>query len=240
MTRSLFGFSNYNAMQFQVRRRARAGLTLLANFVWSKAIDNVSTSTANNSVIRNPFDLNADRGPSDTDVGKTLNVAAVYSLPSPRLSNGVLRGLIGGWQTNGILTARTGLPLTVVTGRDNSLSAVGLDHPDVVGSSARRAGADQRLEWFNVAAFVPNNPGSFGNAGRNIIRGPGIVSLDLSLFKNFALTEWLKLQARGEAFNAMNHANLGNPIVSLANRNIGQVQVAGNPRVLQIALKLMF
>ena len=241
ITREAFGFSNYHALQLQVRRRATSGLTLLANYVWAKAIDNISRSNNNNSGVRNPFDLNSDRGPSDMDVRHMANFAFVYSLPALGSPHPLLRGLLNGWQTNGILTMRTGLGMTPLAGADNSLSGNNLDHADLTGTDiSRPAGADRMQQWFNTAAFAPNAPGTFGTAGRNIIRAPGNVSVDLSLFKNFTLRESLKLQVRGEAFNALNHPNLGNPNVTITNVNFGRVLEGGNPRVIQLALKLMF
>jgi hypothetical protein len=148
---------------------------------------------------------------------------------------------LSGWQTNGIITVRSGLPLNVVTGRDNSLTGTGNDRADVVGDPTRLPGVDRMEAWFNPAAFLPNAVGTFGNAGRNILRGPGLLSTDLSLFKNFRLTEFLRLQARGEAFNALNRTNLGNPVVNLTGGNVGRINnLTGNPRVIQIGLKLMF
>jgi hypothetical protein len=240
ITRSPFGFANYHSMQIQARRRAARGLTLLANYVWGKAIDNVSTSVANNSVVRNPFNPNIDRAPSDIDVTHNAKFAIVYSLPGIQGSTRLVRGVLNGWQTNAIASLRSGLPLRVVSGRDNSLSANNLDHPDVIGDSARPAGADPQEQWFNNAAFVQNAPGTFGNAGRNIVRSPGNISVDLSLFKNFTLHEAWKIQFRGEAYNSLNHPNLGSPTVSLNNLNFGRVLVGGSPRVIQLALKLIF
>lgn len=239
-TRGDFGYSNYHALQIQVRRRAASGLTLLANYSFAKAMDNVARANNNNSGVRNPFDLNSDRGLSDNDVKHIANFAFVYSLPTFRFDNPFLGGLINGWQTNGIVTVRSGLPVTPLSGADNSLSGNNLDHPDLIGDPARPVGVDKQVQWFNVDAFVPNAPGTFGTAGRNIIRAAGSSSVDLSLFKNFRLKESLKLQVRGEAFNALNHPNLGKPNVTITNVNFGRVLEGGNPRVIQLALKLLF
>ena len=241
VTRSPFVFTNYHALQISVVRRARSGLTLLANYAWSKSIDTASEANNNGGVAQDPWHPNLDRAVSNFDVKHLANFAVVYDLPALKFGPRPFRSFVNGWQTNGILTLRSGLPLTVETGRDNSLTGANNDRADVVGDPARPAGADAMEAWFNPAAFVPNAMGAFGNSGRNILRGPGLLSLDLSLFKNFRLSERMRIQARGEAFNAMNRRNLGNPVVALTNANVGQINnMTGNPRVIQIGLKLMF
>jgi hypothetical protein len=96
-------------------------------------------------------------------------------------------------------------------------------------------------EFFNTGAFVPNQPGRYGNAGRNLFSGPAHSSTDLSLAKNFLISErGTKLQFRAESFNAWNQVNFSQPEARLTNRNFGRIQSAGSPRILQFALKYMF
>jgi hypothetical protein len=132
---------------------------------------------------------------------------------------------------------------------DNSLTSTGNDTCDVINpNTARPAGANFMTEWFNTAAFGPNTIGTFGNAGRNDLRRPGVFNANLSLFRHFQITEKLRAEFRVEAFNAFNHANfdlfyISNSYTNSENRtspNFGRITSAGDPRLLQLALKLKF
>ncbi|MEO6910949.1 MAG: hypothetical protein ABI158_08500, partial [Edaphobacter sp.] len=100
---------------------------------------------------------------------------------------------------------------------------------------------DKISKFFNTSAFVANAPGQYGNAGRNIITGPGLANVDLSLVKNFPIGEHFgRVQFRSEFFNAFNHTNLGQPNGTLINSTFGKIQTAGDPRILQFALRYQF
>ncbi|HKE26642.1 MAG TPA: TonB-dependent receptor [Bryobacteraceae bacterium] len=236
-----FQWGNYNSMQLTVTRRARHGLSVIANYVFSKSLDNATDGgiggTAGQS--RDPFDENLDKGPSDYDATHRVNVALLYDLPKLARANGFLRAVVNGWQVNSILTGRSGLPFTVL-GLNRSLSGVNKDHADQIGDPARPAGVDPVLEWFNPSAFAANAPGSFGNSGRNILRGPASWNVNFSAFKNFRATERFTVQVRPEAFNLFNRANFGNPNATFNNVNYGHILSAADPRVLQMGLKLLF
>jgi len=95
-------------------------------------------------------------------------------------------------------------------------------------------------EFFNVSAFVPNAIGTFGNSGKNVLRGPRFFDTDMGLLKNFRIVERATLQFRAEFFNAFNNVNFGQPQNYLGSSATGQITSAGNPRILQFALKLSF
>jgi hypothetical protein len=95
-------------------------------------------------------------------------------------------------------------------------------------------------QWINPAAFVPNPTGTFGTLGRNALRAPGALRVDVAFSREFPFKERLRLEARGEAFNVINHANFGAPSSSLSSANFGRITSAGEPRILQFALKLHF
>jgi hypothetical protein len=140
------------------------------------------------------------------------------------------------WQVNAITSLYSGLPFTVLSGTDRSLSGIGNDYSDVVGNPARPAGVSQVREYFNTAAFLQAITGTFGNIGRNSLRGPGFFDVDTSVFKNFALTERLRFQFRAEAFNIENRANFNNPNSTVsAGVTFGKITAANDPRVLQFA-----
>ena len=162
------------------------------------------------------------------------------------------RNVIGGWGSSGILTLRSGFPYSIFSGLDYSYSGIGSDRADLVGNpnlSGGRSKGAQLAEWFNTAAFAFNAPGTFGNSGRDILRGPGLETFDLSMSKSFPLrfghfAETQKLDFRAEAFNLFNHANFRNPDNTITDPTFGQIlqtaKVGGDPRILQLALKFSF
>ena len=95
-------------------------------------------------------------------------------------------------------------------------------------------------KWFNTSAFAANTVGTFGSSGRNALRGPGLVNFDFSTFKRIPVTERVTTEFRAEFFNVLNHANFLNPIANLSNANFGRILSAGDPRVIQLALKVVF
>ena len=171
------------------------GLTLFANFTYAKGLDLSSTSAnrafPNTIGLRDPFDLNLDKGPPDSDLKYQFKLASVYDIPFLHGGNAVLRALANGWAFNTIWVARTGLPFTCRSGVDNSLSGVSLDHCDQVSPNiARPAGVSQIQEFFNTAAFTTNAIGTFGTVGRNSLRRPASFNVNASaLFRIFPITE---------------------------------------------------
>jgi hypothetical protein len=136
------------------------------------------------------------------------------------------------------------IPFSVTSGGDRSGTALNNDRADVVGDwhldNSIRSKNDWIAKFFNTAAFGPNKVGTFGNAGRNILRGPVRQSLDFGLLKSFPLKEAKRLQFRAETFNVMNHANFGNPNGNQSAGNFGRITSASTPRIMQLALKLIF
>jgi hypothetical protein len=164
----------------------------------------------------------------------------VYNLPSFK-NRQLLNTVAGGWEVSGLLRATSGAPITMSTGRDNSLTGNGYDRPDLVGIAqlSTSRSRDQLIsQYFNPAAFAANQTGKFGNSGRNILYGPGLMQTDLGLFKNFRIREPLQLQFRAELFNAFNQVNLGNPNNLLTSPIFGRISDAGAARIVQFGIKL--
>jgi hypothetical protein len=164
----------------------------------------------------------------------------------PRLANQgrIVRTILGGWQSNFILSVQSGTSFTVLSGIDNALMGVGGNFADLTGISwalpgGRSKGAEIS-QWFNAAAFKVNAVGTIGTGRRNQLRGPGLWNIDYGLFKNFSVAEALKLQFRGEFFNLLNHANLGQPGSTVTSSTFGQVLTASSPRIIQLSLKMIF
>src|SRR5579884_963036 len=237
---SSYVYEEYHSLQINVTRRYSRGLTLLSNFVWGKTIDDTSSATEGNTGPPNPFNFASARGPADFDQEFRFSLSAVYALPHLNLT-GFSNVLLNNWQINTIVSLYSGLPFTVVSGTDRSLSGIGNDYADIVGNPARPAGVSQVQQYFNTAAFAPAAIGTFGDAGRNILRGPGYFDVDASLFKDFLFTERWRLQFRAEAFNIENRPNFQNPNANVGSQvTFGRITAANDPRVLQFALKLFF
>jgi len=240
-----FEDANYNSLQLQVKRRATRGLMVIANYVYSKCMDN-NSATIGSVSVRNKLNPNLDYGPCDFDLTNAANVSLLYSLPRLGALHGLAGGIINGWQATGIITAHTGDTFSVNSGKDNSLSGPTTnsgtnDNADQISAdSSRPAGANSLHEWFNTAAYVQNQLGTYGTTGRNSLRGPGAWNVDVGVFKEFGITERLRTQFRFEAFNFFNHANFADPNSTLTNKNFGRILSAGDPRVIQFALKLIF
>ena len=136
---------------------------------------------------------------------------------------------------------QSGLPVNPVTGKDNSLTGVGSDRPDVA-STTTYTGADhgKLYQYVNPKLYTANAIGAFGNAGHNSLRGPGYFGMDLALSREFKLYERLTLGARAEAFNLLNHPNFGGPNANISSSTFGQITGASDPRILQASMKLIF
>jgi hypothetical protein len=185
--------------------------------------------------------LRANYGLSDFDVRHRFSASYSYDLPFAKGHR-----WLGGWQTFGILSFQTGRPFTVAlqstldnsnTGRSN-LGFGANDRPNVVGNPTLSNRTPQ--QWFNTAAFVVPPFGTFGNAGRNILEGPGFGTVNMSLLKNTRITEHTDLQFRVEAFNLFNRTNFDLPDNFVGDPAFGSIQSAGSPRHIQFGLKLLF
>ena len=234
------GNSTYHALQLTLNKRLTNGFTVLANYTFSKLLDNASSDGDGPA---NPFDIAREKGHSDFDITHRTAISYIWQLPRLRNQPGVIRYLFGGWENNGIITAESGQWLTVNSGADRSGSAVNADRADLVGDpvlSSDRSTGEKIQEFFNTAAFELNDPGTFGTSGRNILQGPGQFQVDFGLFKNIPITERYRLQFRAEMFNLFNSVNLGNPTTNASAGNFGRITGADDPRVIQMALKLMF
>jgi hypothetical protein len=200
-----------------------------------------------NDLAQNPFNLNAEHGPSLFDARHRFVFSGSYELPSPRA--GAARSVLGGWQVNTIANFASGTPFTVYDSANVSLQG---SAPEITGFYSSRpdliadpnTGRHTADRWVERSAFRRLDPaleaGRFGNEGRNAVRGPGIANVDLSLLKAIRLKERVRLQFRAEWFNLANHANFGLPENDLASPNFGRVLQAGPPRLVQFGMKVTY
>ena len=253
------GNSSYNALQMEVTRRLSQGWQLRANYTWSKNLDMNSGLTIAQAVnqpqlVMDRNDLHRDWGPSALNITHQSSISASYELPFGRgkhwlnQTTGIAEKLIGGWQMNGIVTLLSGFPFTPLVGsnRSGDGNVRNPDRPSVNPSFAGPVVLESPNRWFNPNAFVLPTPGTFGNLGRGVLTGPGLATVDLSLFKNAALSERVSLQFRAESFNLFNRPNFGPPnsIVFSAgavNSSAGIItSTTTTSRQIQFGLKLIF
>jgi hypothetical protein len=235
-----FQRSKYDSFQFTATKRTSVGLSILGTYVYSKNYDNSSSTVeGSGSYPRSSSNPDIDWGPSDFDVAHRMNLSLVYDVPAA--FSGMAGAMLNKWQLNAIITVRSGLPFTVKSGTDRSLTGIGQDNADVVGDTTRTASADPVMQWFNPAAFTAAAVGTYGSSGRNSMRGPGAASVDFAMVKNIPMSSRLKIQFRVESFNLLNRANFNNPNSTVtAGTNFGKILGVGDPRVFQFGLKVIF
>jgi hypothetical protein len=255
------GWAEYDSLQIKLTKRVSKNLNFLANYTYSHNIDNGPAPFnlgQNSNYPQNPYDLNAEIASADNDVRHNFVLSGLYRLPVGRgqalFSNWgrVQEFILGGWQLNGILSMHTGFPVNIVRGA--SLTTCPGARPDLVGDpngtppptpsgAGSSAAPDQGYYYFNVSAFdVPSTLTGCtpGNAGRNLITGPGLINTDASIFKEFDIKEKVRLQTRFEVFNVTNTPHFANPDGVLTDGTFGQLTRAGQMRVVQLAGKIIF
>ncbi len=259
------GFSNYNSMQVRLEKTFSHGLQFEASYTYAHALDDASSAalgSLNNGDFRDQRFPSMEYGNSDFDVRHRFVISYIYQLPfgnGKRFggdATGLKNQIIGNWQIAGITTASTGNWFTITDAVSNVSSSDGGGgvgffevRPNVVGNPNGKPCIPGTA--FNTCAFVDNTiPFTFGNAGRNIVRGPGFQNWDFSVFKLFPIREQMRVEFRAEFFNIWNHVNpLFEPQGQISEEPVplefgtpqyGLVQGARDPRFIQFALKFYF
>jgi hypothetical protein len=174
---------------------------------------------------------------SGGDLRHIANLSTVYE--TPQYANRTARLIASRWQVSGIVRLQTGNYLTVTSGFDTALTnATGNNRANQVLADPYAANRSSN-QWLNPAAFARPADGEWGNSSKNI-GGPGVVRIDMALSRTFPIREKQSVQFRAEAFNVPNHVNSGNPVTALNNPNFGRILSAGDPRIMQLALKYLF
>lgn len=205
--------SDYRALQFQFERRLSRGLQALASYTWGRSFDTASNDSGDLNTPHSLVDVNSDRGPSDFDVRHSASAALTYNLPRPNVG-AVGKGILSNWGVDTIFSARSATPLNVTMTMLTTTFGFYSFRPDVV-SGVPLYVHDPLLPGgrrINPAAFALPTLGQNGNLPRNSLRGFPFWQIDMSLRRQFNLTEGMKLQFRADAFNLFNHANFGDPI----------------------------
>jgi Carboxypeptidase regulatory-like domain/TonB-dependent Receptor Plug Domain len=247
------GKSSYNALQVSLNGRQQHGLTYLVSYTWSKSLDLGCSGWygVEGCSIQNPYDLKADKGPSATDLPQIFSAAWVYTLPFGKggkfsSGNSVVNALIGGWNLNGVLSFNSGTAFDAGSGKDqaqtgnyNYGNGYGYERANLVGSPYPSGKGP--AEWINVSSFQLPALDTFGDLGRDSLRSDWYKNLDLSIFRQFPITERFRAEFRFEMFNATNTPVWAIPVTSMEAPNFGTVtSTANTARQLQFALKLYF
>jgi len=236
--------TTYHALVTKLEKRLSHGLTLLGSYTFAKAIQEGEGSAAGpyGEQPLNPRNLDMDRGPASYDRKHRAVVSFAWDLPGQNALSqapAVVRYVAGGWSANGILTLQTGppFPLSMTPSLLNTGTA---NRPNRICNGALDRSVRDPTRYFDTGCFVQTAPYVFGDTGLNILRAPGDVNLDFSLFKMFPITERLNLQFRAEAFNLFNTPHFGLPNGAIGTPAAGRISGAGPARQIQLALKLMF
>jgi outer membrane receptor protein involved in Fe transport len=240
--REMTGEGNYKGVDLSFEKRFHDGYSYRVSYTVGEARDQAPEHlNASSGRPQNGRDLASWEAPSDFDIRHRISANFIAELPfgkdKPMLNNGIGRHLLGGWLVSGILSARTGRPFTVTQGNNNvGAGATGL--PNLTGDPK---GAETVEQWFNPAAFARVASGTFGNAGRNTLRGPGWLSFDTSLQRRIDVTGRVNTTLRWDIFNVFNRANFGLPDSNIVNTTAGVISsLGGDPRVMQLSLRLGF
>ena len=236
----------YDAGYINVRRRYSHGLSILANYTFSKSLTNAPdfrSAMDESAIPQNNNDLALEKGPG-CDVRHRFALSAVYAIPAYRRAE-FTRLLTQNWTFSTIYQIESGMPFTISVFGDTANSGTVLgENPiraNVTGQPVFGPGTHTADEWFNPAAFVAPVAFTYGDAGRNSVYGPGIQTMDIALQRAFRITERLNFQFRGEAFNALNKVNLGTPNRFVNTPQFGTITMAMTPgREIQLSARLSF
>jgi len=254
-TNSSEGDSIYHALQAVLRRNFHNGLSFMVSYTFGKQIDDMDglqsyTGTVDGGNVQDWDNPKGERAVAIWDVAHNLNANWIYELPigkgKPFVNHGWASNVIGGWQVNGVANFRTGVPLQVTTNNNQLYNNGGTQRVNrVSGVSPYEHGPmfTRINQYFNSAAFVNPPAFTYGNTSRNLayLRGPGQANWDFSVFRKYAVTDRVTAELRGEAFNAFNRVEFGLPDTTEGDGTTGQIfSQANDPRILQVALKILF
>lgn len=231
-----WGNASYNSLQITLRHRFASDFSLLASYVWSKAMGDGAPVNQN--------ELASSHGPLSIDVPQRFVAAYIWQSPSLHRWGVFGKQLLSGWKLTGITTLSTGGPFDVTSGTDTNFDGETNDRPNVVGNPVFPGGRSrtQKIkEFFNTSAFTTPPIGTpYGNTSYDSLIGPGYVNTNLSASKSFPVYRNTSLQFRGSLFNTFNNVNLENPNADLSSPKFGTISSANSPRIVQFALQYLF
>lgn len=241
-TRAMNGEANYKGVDLSFEKRFSGGIGYRASYTIGESRDQAPEHLAASSGrAQNSRDLESWEGPSDFDIRHRFVANFIVELPfgagKAFLRDGVGAKILGGWLLSGIYSSRSGRAFTVTQGNNN----VGADHTGLPNLTGDPKGAQTVQQWFNPAAFTQVPSGTFGNAGRNILRGPGWITFDMSVQRRIDFNSRVNTTFRADIFNVFNRANFGLPASNIAAATAGVIStLAGDPRVAQLSIRFGF
>ncbi len=235
--------SNYNSLQVSLRKRFSYGLSFGASYTWSKTL-NYGDAPASFTI---PAYLRRNYGPAGYDRAQMLVVNHTWELPfgtgRQLLNRGMASRLVGGWQLNGILMLDSGTPVNITTDAGPCACPGNGNFANVAGTPHTIGGVGPGQFWFTRSAFAVPAANTFGNGGRNTVRGPSLHNYDFSVFRNVKFTEFMNLQFRAEFYNLTNTPQFANPSGSVSSAAFGQITSTLNgagERNVQFGMRLTF
>jgi hypothetical protein len=229
-------YANWNALELHLRHPVGHNLTLTASYTWSHGLSSLSGHQfgITGSTPQNSSNPQADYGNSVVNTPQVFTTSVIYTLPWMRHASGWRRAALGGWKFSTLTSLQMGLSLSPGL----SVSRAGLaTRPDLVGPITY---SKKLLGWFSPDSFAQAAAGFYGNAGRGILRGPGLINFDVAAYKDFRFWERATLQFRAEFFNVLNHTNFNAPNTNLGAGGFTQISSSKDPRIGQMSLKLRF
>ena len=240
------GYQNYRGVKFSAQRRPANGLNVNGNYTLSRCVGTPTALTFNqqSAGYLEPNDPSFDAGYCDQDRTHLATLTAGYETPD--LSNAALRTLASHWRVTGIISARSGDRLNIISGRDNAFTGLANQRPNKVSDDFY--GARTLTNYFNRDAFAQPAPGTLGNLPRNAVTGPNYWSVDLAVSRLVALGGTRRVELRLEAFNLTNRFNWGDPLTTSTSSDVnfnagtfGRITTqAGTPRIIQFGIKYDF
>jgi hypothetical protein len=236
--------ADYDSLALVVRRRMTQGLALNAHYTWSRTKDMADHSNAGGRIVNN-FDIWSDYGRASWDVPHRFVVSGIYELPFFREARSAwVRGLAGGWQVSGVATFQSGTPINVVIQGDRANVGSPNQRPDVLKdvelSCRPNPAGPGMVDCIDPTAFAIPAQYTFGNAPRNMLRGPGYSRTDLSIMKAFAFGSRCRLTIQGQVLNVFNEVNWGAPNATLGAANFGRITSALDMRTAELGVRFSF
>jgi hypothetical protein len=252
--RNNVGNTDYNAFQAKLEKRVSHGFWVMVSYTRSKLIDDASsvfdasilTGPIANFPVADSYNRRLEQDVSNGDIPNAFAASWTYELPFGKghalHPSSVVGAIVSGWQVSGIVTIQSGLPLAVTQGTNNlSYAGFGTQRPNCSGNTALPGDQRTLSKWFNTSAITVNSSQfALGTCSRNPIRGPSYRDADLALLRTIPIHESMRLDFRAEAFNLTNAPPLGAPNTVAGTAAFGTITAAGDPRVLQFALKFSF
>lgn len=251
--RNNVGTTSYHGFTARLEQRFSGGLSYLVSYTRSRLMDDASsvfdasilTGPVVNYPVADSFNLKLERDYSTGDIPHVFAASAVWELPfgesRGRRLSGVAGALANDWMLTGVLSLQSGVPIAVAQSTNNNLFAgFGTQRPNQTGDPRLPPGARTAARWFDTGAFTAAPAFTLGNASRNPVRGPGHRNLDLALIRRVPAAKGSHLELRVEAFNVTNTPALGAPNGTFGSAAFGTITSAGDPRVVQVAAKLLF